>query len=147
MALGRRRRDGAKEAQWREVLAKFVSSGLSVRAFCAHQRVSEPSFYAWRRDLALRDREQLASGTRSPPPWESTKSPRAPLAARRRSVIAPMPFLPVKLTAEPTASSAAGIEVTFPTGVLLRVPSSCDAAALHAVLTALHSSLPEPASC
>ena len=34
--------------QWR-------CSGLSVRAFCAAQGLAEPSFYAWRRILALRD--------------------------------------------------------------------------------------------
>jgi hypothetical protein len=34
--------------QWRR-------SGLSVRAFCEKQGLSEPSFYAWRRTLAARD--------------------------------------------------------------------------------------------
>jgi len=34
--------------QWRK-------SGLSVRAFCIEQELSEPSFYAWRRTLAQRE--------------------------------------------------------------------------------------------
>jgi hypothetical protein len=57
-----------------------------------------------------------------------------------------MPFMPVVLTAEPTASSASPIEVTLPTGVLVRVPSGCDPATLHAVLTALRNNQ-EPALC
>ena len=63
-----------------------------------------------------------------------------------------MSFLPVTLAAESLvsqsiASSASCIEVTLPSGIVLRVPSGCDPATLHAVLTALHSSLAEPASC
>lgn len=150
MARGERRRDGAKESQWRDVLGKFAASGLSVRAFCAQERVSEPSFYAWRRELTLRDREQLASGTRNPsrtsPRRASTKSTRVTIAARRRFPSAPMPFVPVVLTAEPTASSVMAIEVTLPSGVLLRVPSGCDPATLHAVLAALRNDQ-EPALC
>jgi transposase len=33
------------------VLARWRRSGLSVRAFCRAEGVSEPSFYAWRRKL------------------------------------------------------------------------------------------------
>ena len=151
MARGERRRDGAKESRWREVLGKFAASGLSVRAFCAQVRVSEPSFYAWRRELALRDREQLASSTRSPsrssPRRSSTKSTRVTSAARRRSPSAPMPFVPVLLTAESTASNASCIEVTLPSGVLVRVPSGCDPATLQIVLAALRGNSPELATC
>ena len=156
MALGEWRRDEAKESQWREVLGKFTASGLSVRAFCARERVSEPSFYAWRRELALRDREQLAGGARnsrrSSPRRVSRKSTRDTSATRPRSAITPMPFLPVTLTAESLASqttarsSASCIEVALPTGVLVRVPSGCDSATLHAVLTALRN-YQEPSAC
>jgi hypothetical protein len=48
-------------------------SGLSVRAFCAEQGLSEASFYAWRRTLAERDAAavkfvpvRIASEPRSP---------------------------------------------------------------------------------
>ena len=46
-----------KEAFWRRVLRQWQRSGLCVRAFCVTHGHSEPSFYAWRRTLRLRDVE------------------------------------------------------------------------------------------
>ena len=45
----------SKEQWWRRQVRQWRSSGLSVRAFCAAQGLSEPSFYAWRRTLAQRE--------------------------------------------------------------------------------------------
>jgi hypothetical protein len=56
--MARRQRDPAKEKFWRRALARFRSSGLSVRAFCDRELLSEPSFYAWRAELARRDQQQ-----------------------------------------------------------------------------------------
>ena len=53
--MAQRNRSAAKEAYWREVVGKQRQSGKSVRAFCAEAGVSEPSFYAWRRELRRRD--------------------------------------------------------------------------------------------
>ena len=50
--------DEQKERQWRRWLEEWRSSGLSVRVFCERRRLSEPSFYAWRRALAKRDAER-----------------------------------------------------------------------------------------
>ena len=47
--MANKMRDVAKERFWRGVLKKFAAGGLSVRAFCRQERLSEPSFYAWRR--------------------------------------------------------------------------------------------------
>lgn len=44
-----------KEQFWRLVLDEQAASGLSVRAFCRQEGISEPSYYAWRRELAVRD--------------------------------------------------------------------------------------------
>jgi hypothetical protein len=52
----RRERDLAKEAGWREVFARFAASGLAVREFCRREQLVEPTFYAWRRTIAERDR-------------------------------------------------------------------------------------------
>src|SRR5437868_2754356 len=49
MATGRGRED--KERYWRRLVREWERSGLTVRAFCEEQGVSEPSFYAWRRTL------------------------------------------------------------------------------------------------
>ena len=50
-----RRRDAAKERFWRKVIGGFDPRRHTVRAWCAEQRISEPSFYVWRRELARRD--------------------------------------------------------------------------------------------
>lgn len=45
------------EARWREAVKRQESSGISIREFCKQEGLHEPSFYAWRRELRLRDRE------------------------------------------------------------------------------------------
>jgi transposase-like protein len=52
-------RSPERERFWREAVAGHKKSGLSVRAFCAQRGVSEPSFYAWRRELSQRDRAAM----------------------------------------------------------------------------------------
>ena len=53
--MAKRVRDGGKEQYWRKVLARWQSSGLSVRAYCELHRISLPSFYWWRREVSRRD--------------------------------------------------------------------------------------------
>jgi hypothetical protein len=50
------RRSPERERFWREAVAGHKKSGMSVRAFCVERGLSEPSFYAWRRELTLRGR-------------------------------------------------------------------------------------------
>ena len=49
------RRDAAKERFWRQVLQGFDARRGTVREWCRQHGVSEPSFYAWRRELKRRD--------------------------------------------------------------------------------------------
>jgi hypothetical protein len=42
-------------AFWRVVLRKQRRSGLTARAFCRQEQLSEASYYAWRREIARRD--------------------------------------------------------------------------------------------
>lgn len=58
-------RNPKKEQFWREVVAAWHRSGLSVRAFCAERGLAEPSFYGWRRELARRAQD-CAKLPRSP---------------------------------------------------------------------------------
>jgi transposase-like protein len=44
-----------KEQFWRRIVEVQPESGQSVRHWCDRHGVSEPSFYAWRRELAKRD--------------------------------------------------------------------------------------------
>ncbi len=66
MARRGRQRDGAKEAFWRKVVDGFDAGRSTVGAWCVKHGVSEPSFYAWRRELQRRDRvpaKNTVSGT------------------------------------------------------------------------------------
>jgi hypothetical protein len=50
-----------KEQFWRDMLHLWQTSGQTIRAFCQAQRLSEPSFYAWRRRIIpQRERQQPA---------------------------------------------------------------------------------------
>lgn len=53
--MANRRRDVAKERRWRDLVGQCAASGLSVREFCRRERVTEASFYAWRRTIGERD--------------------------------------------------------------------------------------------
>jgi len=59
----RGQQDRGKERFWRRVVGQWRRSGLTIRDFCEQQSLSEPSFYAWRRTIAERDRE-ASSGRR-----------------------------------------------------------------------------------
>jgi transposase-like protein len=47
--------DPRKEQHWRRLIQLWKNSGLTVRAFCARHHITQPSFYAWRRELQQRD--------------------------------------------------------------------------------------------
>lgn len=51
-----RRANRVVELAWRERLERQRRSGLSVAAFCRRERVSQPSFYQWRKRLAAAER-------------------------------------------------------------------------------------------
>jgi hypothetical protein len=53
-------RDERKEQLWRQRIRAWQGSGLTIGAFCARRGLSQPSFYAWRRELQRRDAEQPA---------------------------------------------------------------------------------------
>ncbi|MBX9769840.1 MAG: transposase [Candidatus Obscuribacterales bacterium] len=55
--FGRWERASVKEDFWRTKIAQWQVSGLTVRAFARSNNISENSFYAWRRELQIRDRE------------------------------------------------------------------------------------------
>lgn len=52
--------DLALEQLWRSRLDRFRHSGLSVRAYCARERLRETAFYFWRRQIAQRDARRPA---------------------------------------------------------------------------------------
>jgi transposase len=46
--------DSGKQRHWLDLIRLWQQSKLSVRAFCRRHRLSEPSFYCWRRTLRQR---------------------------------------------------------------------------------------------
>jgi hypothetical protein len=60
-------RDPAKEQYWRRLLRQWQRSGLTPREFCDEQRITEPSFYAWRREIARRDQQASKRRKRQSP--------------------------------------------------------------------------------
>jgi hypothetical protein len=102
-----------RERFWRGLVEGWRRSGLSVRQWCAKHHVSEPSFYAWHRELQRRD------------------------ARGRVSVEASPLLLPVTIAAGPSAPSAAPLEIELPGAVRLHVRPDCDPALLAEAIRAL----------
>ena len=61
MARRTKRRDPELERFWRRSIAERERSGLSVREHCVRHGVKEANFYAWRREIAKRDRAIAAA--------------------------------------------------------------------------------------
>ncbi|QDT22405.1 IS66 family insertion sequence element accessory protein TnpA [Gimesia chilikensis] len=57
------RRNPNREAFWRQTLSDRLQSGLSIRAFCQREGLSEPAYHYWRRELKKRDAETTAAAS------------------------------------------------------------------------------------
>jgi hypothetical protein len=123
MGRRQRRRDPGKERSWRRRLRDWRRSGLSVREFCEWHALSEASFYAWRRELAVRDREAALRRDS----WVNGVATNVPQ------------FLPVQVVTEAAQDSGVQrfLEIQLPTGARLRVPPGFDRQTLGDVLAAL----------
>jgi transposase-like protein len=115
--------DRHKEQHWRRHVAAWRRSGQSVRAYCAAQGLSEPSFYAWRKTLRERD----GGG--------DTKARHSATIAQVAASPAVSPFVPVRLVEAAPASAA--VEVVLRGGWVVRVTDGFTAQTLRAVLAAL----------
>ena len=111
--MANRQRDSKREAFWRQALTRFGKTGLSVRKFCQRERVTEASFYFWRRTIAERDRQQPRPAF-------------VPLVVRQDQA-------PV---AEPLAEN---IIVELRGGRILRLPTSVSADHLTTILRAVEA--------
>lgn len=118
--MNKRRMDGTKERLWRDRISRHEQGGLSIRAFCAAESLSEPSFYWWRRELAGRKA-----------PWRVQPS------AQRASTVLPVAqFVPLTVTPSSPCSS---IEIALTSGVVIRVPQGWSSQLLREVLAALEA--------
>ena len=112
-------RDLMKESLWRERVREQLASGLTVRGYCLREQLSEPSFYAWRKNLAKRDRgADGEAGTTA-----------------KSSVGAALPVFTEVIVSPPIASGA--IEIVLSKSRRVLVSPGFDAATLQAVVELL----------
>ncbi len=106
------RRDAAKERFWRDAVKRQATSKLSVRAFCQREKLTECTFYAWRRTLAERSREV-------------------------EPALRPPAFVPMMVTDRPARKPS--IEIELAGGRVLRLPESIAAERLAELVEALEA--------
>jgi hypothetical protein len=109
-----RRKTVETERLWRDRMRRQAGSGLSIRQFCAQERISPPSFYSWRRRL-----NEGADAAVGPP-----------VAKRgRREPRMTGEFIPLEVVDTLTAW-----EVVHPRGYRVRVNGEIHAATLQCIL-------------
>jgi transposase-like protein len=121
--MAKRRQSGEREVFWRDVVARFGTSGLSVRAFCRREKLHESAFYFWRRTLAERDPPEVRHGGTS-----------------KRTAVQPT-FLPVTIRRE-ASSRPAALSLELPSGSVLRFGETMPIERVAELIRAL-----EPAAC
>ena len=103
--MAKRQRDPAREHLWRNRLAAWQASGLTIRAFCRRHHLAETSFHYWRRELQARD---------------ATTSP------TNRPMFVPVRVLTeidtVATPPQPEARHATMVEVRCPSGHVVTLP-------------------------
>jgi len=113
-------RDKSRETFWRKTMEQHRQSGLSIHEFCRREKLREPSFYSWRRELARRDAVRRSS-----------------TPGRRKTV-----FLPVRLAPEapPAPPNPSGrIEIELPGRRRVHVAPPINRQALADVLAVLEA--------
>ena len=138
-------RDLGKEQSWRVLLLRQQQSGLSIRTFCERERISEASYYVWRRELQRRDQE---SPSGRPPIREfsvrpASRSASVAATSTKRAVDSPA-FVPVVIgpggtPVERDEHVACVLEVACVDGSRVSVWPGCDAELLRSALQVLTS--------
>jgi hypothetical protein len=114
--MAKHERDVKREAFWRGVLKRFGASGVSIRAFCQREQLTESAFYAWRRTISERDAEAKS---------QTGRSGRSKLPA----------FLPVLV--DGNDSHDGGMVIELVGGRVLRLSGAVSPARLAAIVRAL----------
>lgn len=158
-------RDSDKEQYWNNQLALWQKSGLSIRAFCKEHGVVESSFYAWRRELIIRAREDgsanevadtdgltpntLKDGRGRTIAIRYRQTDQAPTQALLKDDTKPNPFVPfciVRPDDKPQSSrevdrrggsNRADIEIALPGGAVIRLGDNCNVRLVAELLSVL----------
>jgi hypothetical protein len=129
-------RDPKRERFWRAAVQRREMSGLTARAFCRRERLSEASYYFWRRELARRDRQSQRHQRRR----EGKAGTTSHTAAKRPPVAKTPLFQELAIVNEsPRSGPDRGLEIVLPDGCWLRVPAAVDCAWLASVLQAVEA--------
>jgi hypothetical protein len=96
---------------WQDLIDRQGASRQSIADFCEDEGISTASFYAWRRRLHSPGR---------PVPFQAPRSG----------------LVPIRIVQEPTLAREAVI-VEWPGGIVLRIATGCDAAALRTIVATL----------
>lgn len=131
--MAKSKRSVEKEQFWRLVLEEHQRSGLSVRRFCQREGVSEPSFYAWRREIRQRDAERADEAT------GASKGPRRLVPV---NVIGPVSNAPP--VDQPVTKP---LEIVAPGGWKLRCDPNVDPDRIGALLDVIGRQQNRAASC
>jgi hypothetical protein len=149
--MANKQRDPRLEAFWRNVLAKFRDSALSVRAFCREQKLTEPAFYAWRRIIRERDGERCVIGGRDARRKEASRvGQRRPASRKRfdrestaeRRPVGPA-FVPLAVCGTRHGGTEGSIIVELRGERALRVPLATSAERLAELVRALEAAVSE----
>jgi len=123
--MAKSKRSTERELFWRLALEEFQGSGLSVRAFCRREGLSEPSFFSWRRTLQERDVAK-------------------PEAGRDRVELIPVDVVEPVASSPDCEQTAAPLEVITPSGFTLRFHSDIEPRQLDVVLGVIADCHGEP---
>jgi hypothetical protein len=100
---------------------------MTVRDFCAEHEVSEPSFFAWRRTIAERDRQLGGPRASASANGDGEKTQDTPT------------FVPLRVVSTPAGTA---FEVVLRDGCIVRVPADFDPATLRQLLAVLEGERP-----
>jgi transposase-like protein len=123
---------------WQDLIRRQPTSGLNIARFCEQAGVSQNSFFAWRRRLRTSAGSECDSSRRRRPPASTPKQPRP-----KDVVTGGRSLVPVRLVADLANDHASPreIEIAWPGGVVLRVPSGCNLDTLRDVFRLLTSAM------
>jgi hypothetical protein len=122
-------------ADWEARLARWRTSGTTIRQFCLDEGVCEPSFDQWRKRL-LRVGSTVWGHARLNGKATTGAAPTAPKPGTAR-------FLPVEIVGGKLPEDTQ-VEILLTSGVVVRVPSGVDEARMRMVLRLLRD---EASSC
>jgi len=129
-----RMRNAKKESFWRSVLRRQASSGMSIRAWCRQEELSEAGFHWWRRELARREAcgdRPLTAGSAAARRRRKKYGAKSPRSDARASKAA---FVPLRVARDSATSDDGRIEIALADGRCVRVFGTVDRQSLVDVL-------------